>query len=105
MHKAKKHDAAVMELKLFYGRLKEYLHNFKGLYFDSYSSDNVSGNSYAEGTQIVSCLSHGKDSKKDSLHSRTYNDFVIISVLSHCSNEIPACYICHTTLLISFLFI
>lgn len=33
---------------------------------------NVSGNSYAEGTQIISCLSHGKDSKKDSLHTRTY---------------------------------
>lgn len=29
---------------------KEYLHNFKGLYFDSYLSENVSGNSYAGGT-------------------------------------------------------
>lgn len=105
MHKAKKCDAAVMEPELFYGKWKEYLHNFKGLYFDSYLSENVSGNSYAGGTQIVSCLSHGKDSKKDSLQSRTYNDFMTLSVLSQCSNEIPACYICHTTLLISFLFI
>lgn len=67
--------------------------------------ENVSGNSYAGGTKIVSFLSHGKDGKKDSLHSRTYNDFMILSVLSQCSNEILACYICHTTLLISFLFI
>lgn len=67
--------------------------------------ENVSGNSYAGGTQIVSCLSHGKDRKQDSLHTKTYNDFVILSVLSQCSNEIQACYICHTTLLISFLFI